>query len=146
MALDDFYDWTPTGITNFIMLAGSSLTVTDFDIWMMRDWWRNLSNRYNLKVAAAAVPVKVVSISTSAKPVATLKTSTTKKAVVPTTSLKPVVKTTSSAKPVVATPKAASALVAAAYTQCGGEDWKGATVCVAGLKCVVYNQWYSQCI
>ncbi|PVH75205.1 hypothetical protein DL98DRAFT_371901, partial [Cadophora sp. DSE1049] len=48
LALDDFYDWTPTGITNFIMLAGSSLTVTDFDIWMMRDWWRHLASRYNL--------------------------------------------------------------------------------------------------
>ncbi|KAG6368311.1 hypothetical protein INS49_002516 [Diaporthe citri] len=45
-ALDDFYDWTPTGVTNFIMLAGSATQITDFDGWMMRDWWRNLKSRY----------------------------------------------------------------------------------------------------
>ncbi|OAL48271.1 hypothetical protein IQ07DRAFT_589091 [Pyrenochaeta sp. DS3sAY3a] len=41
-ALDDFYDWTPSGVTNFIMLAGSSMEITEFDAWMARDWWRNL--------------------------------------------------------------------------------------------------------
>lgn len=41
--LDDFYDWTPTGVTNFIMLAGSSATITDFDGWMLRNWWYELS-------------------------------------------------------------------------------------------------------
>ncbi|KAK7049238.1 hypothetical protein VNI00_005839 [Paramarasmius palmivorus] len=47
-ALDDFYDWTPTGVTNFIMNAGSSTVITDFDGWMLRDWWRHLKSRYNL--------------------------------------------------------------------------------------------------
>ncbi|KAK4034460.1 hypothetical protein C8A01DRAFT_18748 [Parachaetomium inaequale] len=47
-ALDDFYDWTPTGVTNFIMLAGASTVITEFDFWMMRDWWRNLRSRYGL--------------------------------------------------------------------------------------------------
>jgi hypothetical protein len=47
-ALDDFYDWTPTGQTNFIMLAGSATQITEFDIWMVRDWWRHLKSRYNL--------------------------------------------------------------------------------------------------
>ncbi|KAJ4355702.1 uncharacterized protein N0V89_003722 [Didymosphaeria variabile] len=47
-ALDDFYDWTPTGITNFIMLAGSATEITEFDAWMARDWWRNLKSRYGL--------------------------------------------------------------------------------------------------
>ncbi|RHZ49399.1 uncharacterized protein CDV56_106059 [Aspergillus thermomutatus] len=47
-ALDDFYDWTPTGQTNFIMLAGSATEITEFDVWMVRDWWRHLKNRYNL--------------------------------------------------------------------------------------------------
>ncbi|RHZ52488.1 hypothetical protein CDV55_104360 [Aspergillus turcosus] len=46
--LDDFYDWTPTGITNFIMLAGSASQIIEFDIWMLRDWWRHLKSRYNL--------------------------------------------------------------------------------------------------
>lgn len=36
-------DWTPTGITNFIMLAGSATEITDFDGWMLRNWWYELS-------------------------------------------------------------------------------------------------------
>ncbi|KAF4306211.1 putative cellulose-binding family II protein [Botryosphaeria dothidea] len=47
-ALDDFYDWTPTGVTNFIMLANSADHITEFDAWMLRDWWRNLKSRYDL--------------------------------------------------------------------------------------------------
>jgi hypothetical protein len=47
-ALDDFYDWTPSGVTNFIMLAGSAMEITEFDAWMARDWWRNLKGRYSL--------------------------------------------------------------------------------------------------
>ncbi|PSN74699.1 hypothetical protein BS50DRAFT_481078 [Corynespora cassiicola Philippines] len=47
-ALDDFYDWTPTGVQNFIMLAGSATEITEFDAWMARDWWRNLKSRYSL--------------------------------------------------------------------------------------------------
>jgi hypothetical protein len=44
--LDDFYDWTPTGQCCFIMKAGSSSTITEFDEWMLRDWWRHLKSRY----------------------------------------------------------------------------------------------------
>ncbi|MFC0532682.1 cellulose-binding domain-containing protein [Phytohabitans kaempferiae] len=44
--LDDFYDWTPSGVGGFIMKAGSSSTITDFDRWMFRDWWRHLKSRY----------------------------------------------------------------------------------------------------
>ena len=44
--LDDFYDWTPSGVSNFIMRAGSSSVITDFDRWMFRDWWRHLKSRY----------------------------------------------------------------------------------------------------
>jgi Cellulose binding domain len=46
--LDDFYDWTPTGVTNFIMKAGSATQITEFDKWMLRDWWRHLKSRYGL--------------------------------------------------------------------------------------------------
>jgi hypothetical protein len=46
--LDDFYDWTPTGVTSFIMNAGSATQITEFDKWMLRDWWRHLKNRYGL--------------------------------------------------------------------------------------------------
>jgi hypothetical protein len=44
--LDDFYDWTPTGVGGFLMKAGSATRITDFDAWMFRDWWRHLKNRY----------------------------------------------------------------------------------------------------
>lgn len=30
--LDDFYDWTPSGQTSFIMMAGSAMEITDFDV------------------------------------------------------------------------------------------------------------------
>ncbi|MET7396778.1 cellulose-binding protein [Dactylosporangium sp. NPDC005572] len=44
--LDDFYDWTPTGVGGFLMKAGSAAQITEFDAWMFRDWWRHLKNRY----------------------------------------------------------------------------------------------------
>ena len=44
--LDDFYDWTPSGVSGFIMKAGSSPRITEFDAWMFRDWWRHLKSRY----------------------------------------------------------------------------------------------------
>ncbi|MFC3998888.1 hypothetical protein ACFOVU_23405 [Nocardiopsis sediminis] len=44
--LDDFYDWTPTGQSSFLMKAGSASAITEFDAWMFRDWWRHLSYRY----------------------------------------------------------------------------------------------------
>jgi hypothetical protein len=46
--LDDFYDWTPTGVGGFIMKAGSATQITEFDKWMLRDWWRHLKSRYGL--------------------------------------------------------------------------------------------------
>jgi hypothetical protein len=44
--LDDFYDWTPTGVGGFLMKAGTSASITEFDAWMFRDWWRHLKSRY----------------------------------------------------------------------------------------------------
>ncbi|WP_211267087.1 hypothetical protein [Nonomuraea candida] len=44
--LDDFYDWTPTGVCCFLMKAGSAAQITEFDAWMFRDWWRHLKSRY----------------------------------------------------------------------------------------------------
>lgn len=44
--LDDFYDWTPTGVSSFIMNAGSATEITTFDQWMLRDFWRHVKNRY----------------------------------------------------------------------------------------------------
>ncbi|GAA4532458.1 MULTISPECIES: hypothetical protein [Nonomuraea] len=44
--VDDFYDWTPSGVCCFLMKAGSASSITDFDAWMFRDWWRHLKSRY----------------------------------------------------------------------------------------------------
>jgi hypothetical protein len=43
--LDDFYDWSPN-VGGFIMKAGSATRITEFDLWMLRDWWRHLKSRY----------------------------------------------------------------------------------------------------
>jgi hypothetical protein len=47
-ALDDFYDWTPTGVCCFLMKANTTNQITEFDKWMLRDWWRHLASRYGL--------------------------------------------------------------------------------------------------
>ncbi|RKN39056.1 hypothetical protein D7294_22895 [Streptomyces hoynatensis] len=44
--LDDFYDWTPTGVGGFLMQAGTATRITDFDAWMFRDFWRHMKSRY----------------------------------------------------------------------------------------------------
>lgn len=45
--LDDFYDWPPTpDVGGFIMNAGSATEITEFDKWMIRDFWRHIKNRY----------------------------------------------------------------------------------------------------
>lgn len=38
----DFYDWQPEGQDSFVMMAGSAFEVTEFDAWMLRDWYRKL--------------------------------------------------------------------------------------------------------
>jgi hypothetical protein len=40
--LEDFYDWKPAGVGGFVMNAGSATRITEFDKWMLRDWWRHL--------------------------------------------------------------------------------------------------------
>ena len=37
ISLINFYDWTLTGMTNFIMNAGSSTDITGFDMSIARD-------------------------------------------------------------------------------------------------------------
>ncbi|TKX22924.1 metallopeptidase-like protein 2 [Elsinoe australis] len=62
--LDDFYDWTPTGTEGkFIMSAGGSTTITEFDTWMLRDWWsKAVKARFpSLPAASAAAPEEVAS-------------------------------------------------------------------------------------
>ncbi|KAL4903975.1 putative mannan endo-1,4-beta-mannosidase F [Aspergillus multicolor] len=40
----------------------------------------------------------------------------------------------------------AAAAQSAAYGQCGGNNWSGATTCVSGYVCTYQNEWYSQCL
>ncbi|KAM0230036.1 hypothetical protein ACHAPO_009589 [Fusarium lateritium] len=139
-ALDDFYDWTPTGQSKFIMLAGSAAEVTDFDGWMLRNWWYELSRHRGWQSGVASsgskavTPAPVATKPTTTKAAAPLKTTTTVK--------KPAVATTV----VEAKPKAESGVTAAAYAQCGGGSYTGPTKCAAGLKCTKQNEWYSQCL
>jgi hypothetical protein len=44
--LNDFYDFDPLPSEGFIMKAGSATQITEFDKWMLRDFWRHLKNRY----------------------------------------------------------------------------------------------------
>ena len=46
--LNDFYDYDPLPSEGFVMKAGSATKITEFDKWMLRDFWRHLKNRYGL--------------------------------------------------------------------------------------------------
>jgi hypothetical protein len=46
--LNDFYDFDPLPGEGFVMKAGSAGQITEFDKWMLRDFWRHLKNRYGL--------------------------------------------------------------------------------------------------
>jgi len=46
--LNDFYDFDPLPSEGFVMKAGSATQITEFDKWMLRDFWRHLKNRYGL--------------------------------------------------------------------------------------------------
>lgn len=64
LTIQDFYDWTPTGTEGkFIMSAGGSTTITEFDTWMLRDWWsKAVKARFpSLPAASAAAPEEVAS-------------------------------------------------------------------------------------
>ncbi|KAM0347283.1 hypothetical protein ACHAPU_004802 [Fusarium lateritium] len=142
-ALDDFYDWTPTGQTNFIMLAGSATEVTDFDGWMLRNWWYELSRKRGWQSIASTSGSKAVSTEskTSVVPVAPAASKPTKAAAAKPTTAKatvPAAKETAT--------KSESGAVAAAYGQCGGGSYTGPTKCASGLKCTKQNEWYSQCL
>ncbi|KAF4452344.1 hypothetical protein F53441_4796 [Fusarium austroafricanum] len=145
-ALDDFYDWTPTGQSKFIMLAGSAMEVTDFDGWMLRNWWYELSRHRGWQSNVSSSGSKTAASNaqkTSAAPVAS-KPTTTKSSAPESTTVKVPATETATKKP---TKKAESSVVAAAYAQCGGgASYTGPTKCASGLKCTKHSEWYSQCL
>ncbi|KAF5679621.1 Exoglucanase 1 [Fusarium heterosporum] len=134
-ALDDFYDWTPTGQDKFIMLAGSATEVTDFDGWMLRNWWYELSRERGWQTSAS----KAVSTEGKTSAVAAVPKPTTTRATTTTKATVPAAKETVTSKE--------SGVVAAAFAQCGGgAGYTGPTKCATGLKCTKQNEWYSQCL
>lgn len=44
--LNDFYTYDPLPGEGFVMKAGSATRITEFDTWMLRDFWRHLKSRY----------------------------------------------------------------------------------------------------
>ncbi|KAI9150660.1 Xyloglucanase [Paramyrothecium foliicola] len=124
--LDDFYDWTPTGIKNFIMLAGSASTITDFDGWMLRNWWYELSRNRKWTSGSAPAPAS----STSKPPQAA---TTTRASARPSTTAAPA-------------PAPTGGATAPQYGQCGGNGWTGPTKCASPFTCKPVNEWYSQCV
>ncbi|KAF5531775.1 endoglucanase type F [Fusarium phyllophilum] len=153
-ALDDFYDWTPTGITKFIMLAGASMEITDFDGWMYRNWWYYLSQKNNWssgKVSTDAAPASSESKPTTKTAASITKTTAPK----PSTTTKAIVSKPASTKKATATKAAAAQATSiettasaevAAWGQCGGNNWTGATKCTSGTRCIKRNEYYSQCV
>ncbi|KAJ4265347.1 hypothetical protein NW762_004632 [Fusarium torreyae] len=146
-ALDDFYDWTPTGQSAFIMLAGSATHVTDFDGWMLRNWWYELSRNRGWQSSSTSGSASTAAAPASSKPAAATKPAATKPAATkPVTTTKPAAAKPVATQPATKAPVAQEA-TAAAYGQCGGgSSYTGPTKCASGLKCTKHNDWYSQCL
>lgn len=138
--LDDFYDWTPAGVTKFIMLAGASMEIADFDGWMFRNWWYEINRIHKW---ASSSP----SGSSSSSPSYSAAATTTKASSVPAT-VAPVrtSTTTKVTKPTAAASIGSSAELAQKWQQCGGASYTGPTTCVSGSTCVRSNEYYSQCL
>ncbi|KAK2680692.1 Cellulose-binding domain, fungal [Fusarium oxysporum f. sp. vasinfectum] len=134
----------PTGQTNFIMLAGSSTKVTDFDGWMLRNWWYELSRKRGWQSTASSSASKGTSSEKAVTPVSSKAASTKTAVAKPTTTTVKQAATQTAAKPAKDT---ASSAIAAAYAQCGGgAGYTGPTKCASGLKCTKHSEWYSQCL
>ncbi|KAH6689523.1 cellulose-binding family II [Plectosphaerella plurivora] len=114
--LDDFYDWSPSGVAGFIMKAGSATSITDFDGWMLRNWWYELSRNRGWRSGTA-----------------------------PPTTPPPTTPPPTTPPPTTPPPTSGGGTVPK-WGQCGGQGWTGGTVCVAGSTCTPSNQWYSQCL
>ncbi|KAG7427729.1 Exoglucanase 3 [Fusarium oxysporum f. sp. raphani] len=138
-ALDDFYDWTPTGVTKFIMLAGASMEITDFDGWIKSSSDAAPVSSEPKPSVNTAAPVKAPTKTASPKP----STTTTKATAAKPTSTK---KATATKAPTAPSTENSSAAEVAAWGQCGGNNWTGATKCASGTKCTKHNNYYSQCV
>jgi hypothetical protein len=126
------------------MLAGSSTKVTDFDGWMLRNWWYELSRKRGWQSTASSSASKGTSSEKAVTPVSSKAASTKTAVAKPTTTIVKQAATQTAAKPAKDT---ASSATAAAYAQCGGgAGYTGPTKCASGLKCTKHSEWYSQCL
>ncbi|KAF7546854.1 hypothetical protein G7Z17_g8133 [Cylindrodendrum hubeiense] len=114
--LDDFYDWTPTGVTNFIMLAGASLEITDFDGWMYRNWWYVLSQENGWASSSAVTTSASAATSKAATTKTTAVAVTTEVAVEEATSTEEAVEATSTEEAIVEATSTEEAIVEATST------------------------------
>ncbi|KAM5380081.1 hypothetical protein ACJZ2D_003728 [Fusarium nematophilum] len=156
--LDDFYDWTPTGVSNFIMLAGSSMEITDFDGWMLRNWWYELAQKNDWAssstsgssdsesepAASESAPAAASSSPSDAAPTTAPAEEVQEQEAAATTPVEAV----SAAAPVATSAPSTGNTkeTASQWAQCGGKNWKGATNCASGFECVAHNEYYSQCL
>ncbi|GKT50575.1 putative acetylxylan esterase A [Colletotrichum spaethianum] len=151
--LDDY--WTPTGQSKFIMLAGSSMEITDFDGWMYRNWWYELSKNRGWTKSSSSNSGATASASASASAAPTVKEEAVASPTpAPVQTSAPIVADPETTAPAAAEPSAPAAgdsdaesgVTVARWGQCGGGGYAGTTVCAAGLTCVKTNEWYSQCL
>jgi hypothetical protein len=95
-------------------------------------------------VASTAAPISSKVSSSTAPSKAPVTTSAAFK---PATSVKPTTMSTvvksSAAAPA---PSATASGSVAAYGQCGGKSYSGATRCISGYTCKAQNDYYSQCV
>ncbi|KAH8595570.1 glycoside hydrolase superfamily [Bisporella sp. PMI_857] len=88
----------------------------------------------------------------SSRPTTSKTTSTSKSTSKPTTTVRtttrPTTSTASTSKPTTTSiPGGGSGCKSKHWDQCGGNDWKGCTVCEAGFTCkAVSPPWYYQCL
>ncbi|KAF2450584.1 carbohydrate-binding module family 1 protein [Karstenula rhodostoma CBS 690.94] len=102
--------------------------------------------------ASSSTPSKVVDDEAATAPAEEVPAATSE-AAAPVESEKPATSSPVAAQPV-AEPSSpstgsgsdSSSGTVAAYGQCGGNEFTGATKCVSGYTCTKYNDWYSQCI
>ncbi|CAM1500409.1 Fc.00g095710.m01.CDS01 [Cosmosporella sp. VM-42] len=144
--LDDFYDWTPTGISNFIMLAGSSTEITDFDGWMLRNWWYELSRNRGWQSESNATKTQVATTTSLVPQQSTLVISSVASSQ-PTIDVDPS-QTISEAAPAQTTEAGGDGGDSAGkWEQCGGgSSYTGPTQCSSGLDCTKHNEYYWQCL
>jgi cellulose 1,4-beta-cellobiosidase len=107
----------------------------------------------SVKTSAAAVATSKTSAAGNAAGAATQKTSTSKAASNTAGSADGAcgavtVTVTAGSSTATGNSKAASSSsdAVAAFGQCGGSGWTGATTCADGYTCTVQNDWYSQCV